>query len=146
VGVIFVDRRRRADAGRMVDSIRARIRDGVPVLVFPEGTVGDGQRLLPFRTGAFKAAAGAEDVEVLPAFMAAERVNATTNPHPHVAAVWHPGESMQAHLWRLLGYRRIDVLIRFGNPIQSTGLDRKVILEAARSEMRRLGAGILAPE
>jgi len=146
VGVIFVDRRRRADAGRMVESIRARMRDRVPVLVFPEGTVGDGQRLLPFRTGAFEAAAGAEDVEVLPAFMTAERVDSRTGRHAHEAIVWHQGESMQAHLWRLLGCRRIDVLIRFGNPIQSKGRSRKAILDAARAEMQRLGTGVLASE
>ena len=146
VGFIFVDRRRRADAGRMVDSIRTRARAGVPVLVFPEGTVGDGKRLLPFRTGAFEAAASVEDIEVVPAFMSGERVDDMHGLLAHKAIVWHQGESMQAHLWRLLGCRRIDILIRFGSPIRAEGGDRKAILDAARSEMQRLGTGVLASE
>ncbi len=142
VGVIFVDRGRRTAAGRMVEEVRERMRAGVPVLVFPEGTVGDGSELLPFRTGAFEAAVGAEDVEILPLFLTASRVDDRIGRAAHQAIVWHRGETMTAHLWRLLGCRRIDLELRFGRPIPSSGHDRTTLLEASRVEVERLGAGI----
>lgn len=145
VGVIFVDRGKRSAAIRMVEEVQERVRAGVPVLVFPEGTVGDGGRLLPFRTGAFEAVSGAEDIELLPLFLTARRVDDRTKHAAHEAIVWHREETMFAHVWRLLGARRIDVELRFGKPVASSGLDRRMLLDAGQSAVQQLGEGILRP-
>jgi 1-acyl-sn-glycerol-3-phosphate acyltransferase len=65
LGAVFVERvdpqRSVADAARIAE----RVRDGVPLLVFPEGTFGPQPGLLPFHLGGFLAAAQAR-APVLP--------------------------------------------------------------------------------
>jgi 1-acyl-sn-glycerol-3-phosphate acyltransferase len=145
VGMIFVDRARRSDAARLVETVQARMRSGVPVLVFPEGTVGDGRTLLPFRSGAFEAVAGASDMEVLPVFLTATRVDAASGRDAHAATVWHHGESLKAHARRLLGARRIDMEVRLGGPLSTAGHDRRSLAEASRLSVARLGETVLDP-
>jgi 1-acyl-sn-glycerol-3-phosphate acyltransferase len=48
-----LDRGRLHSTGAMLETCRAWLRKGVAVFFFPEGTYGDGHRLLPFRAGAF---------------------------------------------------------------------------------------------
>ena len=52
-GMIPIDRERRASAIRSLDAAAERIREGHPVLFFPEGTRSSDGRLLPFKKGAF---------------------------------------------------------------------------------------------
>lgn len=65
-GNILIDRANRSKAvgtiGQVVEQIKA---SGVSVWMFPEGTRSRGRGLLPFKTGAFHAAIGA-DVPVIP--------------------------------------------------------------------------------
>jgi 1-acyl-sn-glycerol-3-phosphate acyltransferase len=49
-GTIFIDRTRRADVARVCALMTEAITEGVRVCIFPEGTSGDGSRVLPFRT------------------------------------------------------------------------------------------------
>jgi 1-acyl-sn-glycerol-3-phosphate acyltransferase len=49
-GTIFVDRDRRSDAARTVAEMRNIGRQGVTVVLFPEGTSSDGQTVLPFKS------------------------------------------------------------------------------------------------
>ena len=46
---VFVDRRRHTTA-KQRDSIQARLAAGDPLVLFPEGTSNDGNRILPFRS------------------------------------------------------------------------------------------------
>ena len=57
---IYVDRDRRHDVKAVVSAIRQRLSEGECIVLFPEGTSSDGNRLLPFRT----ALLGAADFEV----------------------------------------------------------------------------------
>src|SRR6188508_2892081 len=47
---VFVDRTRRHQAGEAVADIVKRLKDGVSVVLFAEGTSSDGNRVLPFRS------------------------------------------------------------------------------------------------
>jgi len=52
-GFIPIDRSNRERAIGSLERAAERIRKGISVLVFPEGTRGEGDRLLPFKKGAF---------------------------------------------------------------------------------------------
>jgi 1-acyl-sn-glycerol-3-phosphate acyltransferase len=52
-GFIFINRRDRASAYRSMEKAGQRLRKGRSVVVFPEGTRGDGKELLPFKRGGF---------------------------------------------------------------------------------------------
>lgn len=52
-GFVFINRKNRAAAFRSMEKAGHRMRKGRSVLVFPEGTRGDGGPLLPFKKGGF---------------------------------------------------------------------------------------------
>lgn len=54
-GTVFVERGRRHSIGELVAAIRAKLKDGANILLFPEGTASDGERLLPFQTAVLAA-------------------------------------------------------------------------------------------
>jgi 1-acyl-sn-glycerol-3-phosphate acyltransferase len=55
-GYVDVDRDRRKSAQRMLERCHDWLDRGLSVLIFPEGTYNGGERLLPFRRGAFSLA------------------------------------------------------------------------------------------
>ena len=57
VGTIFLNRNSRRDARRVIQIIDQRIREGDGVMVFPEGTSGDGAEVYPMKTAMFEWAA-----------------------------------------------------------------------------------------
>src|SRR5690606_13065505 len=56
---IFVEREQKRKTGDQVDEIARRLADGEIVVLFPEGTTSDGNRLLEIKTSLFGAAASA---------------------------------------------------------------------------------------
>lgn len=52
-GTIFVERERSLQVGQAARQIEQSLREGVPVLLFPEGTSSDGSSVLPFRPPLF---------------------------------------------------------------------------------------------
>ncbi len=67
---VFVDRQKRSETGAVNRSVASRLEAGDVIVLFAEGTTGDGTRLLPFRSALLGAArdAGGEEtlVEVQP--------------------------------------------------------------------------------
>ena len=92
LGTIFVDRGRGASRSAARDALRAAVHASpVPVALAPEGRIGPGPDVLPFRHGAFEVAADAD----APVLLVALRYR----PHPFV--VWQDGEWVLRAYWRL---------------------------------------------
>jgi lyso-ornithine lipid O-acyltransferase len=53
---VFVDRERRSKVGETANEIMDRLGAGDAIVLFPEGTSSDGNRILPFKTSLFAAA------------------------------------------------------------------------------------------
>jgi 1-acyl-sn-glycerol-3-phosphate acyltransferase len=49
--MILIDRKDKKEIIRMIKTTKQRIKDGRTICIFPEGTRGDGDRLLPFKEG-----------------------------------------------------------------------------------------------
>jgi 1-acyl-sn-glycerol-3-phosphate acyltransferase len=65
-GNILIDRGNRSRAMGTIEQVSTKIKEsGLSVWMFPEGTRSRGRGLLPFKTGAFHAAIGA-DVNIIP--------------------------------------------------------------------------------
>jgi len=59
LGLIFINRRDKAQCSQVLDEIEANLKQNeklFSILIFPEGTRGNGLSLLPFKLGAFKLA------------------------------------------------------------------------------------------
>ena len=54
MGHVFIDRSNKAAAWASIEAARERVRGGVCILFFPEGTRSNDGRLLPFKNGAFR--------------------------------------------------------------------------------------------
>ncbi|XP_054032593.1 1-acyl-sn-glycerol-3-phosphate acyltransferase alpha [Dryobates pubescens] len=60
-GIIFIDRRRRAEAIEVISrTARTMLRDNLRILIFPEGTRNQQRSMLPFKRGAFHLAVQAQ--------------------------------------------------------------------------------------
>jgi len=57
-GTVFIERERRTHVGTVNREVESALAEGVPVVVFPEGTSSDGATILPFRSSLLEPAIG----------------------------------------------------------------------------------------
>jgi 1-acyl-sn-glycerol-3-phosphate acyltransferase len=110
-GTIFLDRSSLASANSVAGVIGERLKGPAPVLLFPEGTTGDGSHLLPFRSRliAPATAAGA------PITAAAIRY-AIDGGVEERELCWIGDAAFLPHLWKTLGTPGFSAVVRFGQP------------------------------
>ena len=121
---LYVSREdRRSSKDQAAAIARAAERDQ-PITLFPEGTTGPGDVMLPFRSSLLEAAAFApDDVEVRP--LAIDYGEAATE------VGWH-GESGKENVLRILGRKgTMKVTVNLLPPLDRTS-DRKALANAAR--------------
>lgn len=109
----FIDRRRGAAAGER-DHIARRLAVGDNLILFPEGTSNDGNRVLPFKSALFAALNGSPDVPIQPVSIAYTRLNGMPLGRvrrPLVA--WYGDMDLAPHLLDVLGLGRMTVEVTF---------------------------------
>lgn len=126
-GTIYVDRSARAETPAVAEKMRRYLRRGATVVLFPEGTCGDGLEIAPFKAALF----------AVPAQLGLPTVPVAIR-YAGAGAAWTEG-SMSAHMFAMLRAPRIRVSVRFGKPIPALA-DRK----ALAAEARRRVAGLYA--
>ncbi len=138
MGVFFVDRGRAREANMLVERMQRRLKAGVPVVAFPEGTTTHGDTILPFKTGVFEPVAQ-EGGHVVPVFLKLTSVSGHEGDPPQKIISWAGGEeSFASYGWRLLGLQDATITVRAGTPIPSKNSDRKELAHAARAAVREL--------
>jgi lyso-ornithine lipid O-acyltransferase len=131
-GTVFVRRHDRGDVARANDAIRDALREGAPVVLFPEGTTTDGQRVLRFHSTMLQPAIDAA-APVTPC--AIQYVLEDGDPSREVC--WWGDMTLLPHLWNLLGKKTIRARIAFGRPVIASG-DRKQLSGKLHEEVVRL--------
>jgi lyso-ornithine lipid O-acyltransferase len=112
---VFVDRRARSTVQQR-DSIAARLAARDALVLFPEGTSGNGNRVLPFKSALFSVA-DRMPVIVQPVSVAYTRLDGMPlgrTLRPLVA--WYGSMAMAPHLWSTLGLGTIEVVVEFHSP------------------------------
>ncbi len=139
VGVIFVKRERRMQTGMFVEQVQERIREGIRVLVFPEGTTSDGHEILPFKTGAFAAVANMDGGAILPFYMRGFTDEGMPAEGEFLESfTWTNGRPMLSHVWDILGLRKVIFEILVGEPIATTNRDRKELAKLSYEAVSKL--------
>lgn len=143
VGTIFVERGDAASRSAARESVAAELRrsDRPPLVVFPEGRLGLGQGILPFRYGIFETAIAAGCPYLLCALAY----------HPADVAIWRggQGETLLAAIWRLATFPGpVTVEIE---PLQTVqpqpGDEPQALAEAARQAIAQAtGLPALPPD
>jgi lyso-ornithine lipid O-acyltransferase len=121
---VFVDRRRRTTHNQR-DEMGRRLHAGDSLILFPEGTSNDGNRILPFRSALFSVAERSVDgtprdkhLTIQPLSLAYTHLNGIPIGRayrPYLA--WYGDMSLFSHLWRAAGLGRITVRINFHEPV-----------------------------
>ena len=121
-GFVPIDRSNRESAIRSLQRAARRLREGISILVFPEGTRGRGTALQPFKKGGF--------------------VMAIESGVPIVPVVVDGTEAIMPKGAQRVGRGRI--VVRFGPPIATAGRGieaRDALMGEVRSAMDRLASG-----
>jgi 1-acyl-sn-glycerol-3-phosphate acyltransferase len=115
---IFIDRQVRSTRTQR-DSIAARLAAREALILFPEGTSGNGNRVFPFKSALFSVAEQPDGgtVTVQPVSIAYTRLDGMPIGRllrPLVA--WYGDMAMAPHLWTVLGLGTVEVVVEFHPP------------------------------
>ena len=141
---VFVERDRRHKTGKVNAQIAQRLAEGDPVLLFGEGTAGDGNRVLPFRTALIGAArdaiasAGNDRVWIQPlSIVYVSQQGIALGRHLRPRAAWYGKMKLTDHIGRIVRIGAVDVAVTWGDPIPYDGaIDRKTLARQLESAVR----------
>ena len=135
---VFVDRGRRHATGGSRDDMRERLRSGDIMVLFAEGTSGDGRSVLPFKSSLF-AAAEFPGVLVQPVSLAYRgHRNLPMNRRLLPAYAWYGDMDLSPHLLTALRNGPIEVTIVCHPPLSLGGeLNRKALARHAEEQVRQ---------
>jgi len=130
---VFVDRRVRSSAEQR-DSLSGRLQAGDNLILFPEGTSNDGNRVKAFKSALFSAAEVRIDghaLAVQPVTVAYVRLNgAPIGRHMRPYFAWYGDMALAGHLWQLAGLGIAEIAVEFHEPVTVDALgSRKRLAE-----------------
>lgn len=130
-GTLYVRRESRRDAMRVVHQMADALRDGNILAVFPEGTTGDGESVLPFHSNLLQAAISANaSVQTV----AIRYVDATSGRSSR-AVSYMGDESLVSSIWRTLAAQQLCAVVSFGRAQRADGRDRRTLAQELRREI-----------
>jgi len=149
---VFIERERKRSSGDQASEIANRMAKGDAMVLFAEGSTGDGNLLLPFKSTLFGAASmalaeGAVDqVFIQPVAIVYTRLHGVPLGRRHrPIAAWIGDEDLMPHLKVLLAEGALDVEVHFGEPVPfSKGSNRKETSKLMESQVRAMMQAALA--
>jgi 1-acyl-sn-glycerol-3-phosphate acyltransferase len=124
---VFVQREHRAKTGEAAAEIRNRMLEGDALVLFPEGTSNDGNRVLPFKSALMGAAESqiGTDANGQPVYVPVQPVSITyvglhgipMGRENRPLFAWYGDMELVDHLWEGLKTGPVDVVIEFHPPL-----------------------------
>jgi len=128
-GVLYIKREDPHSRKATRNEIGEKVREGFPVILFPEGTTHDQSKALPFRPGSFKIAA-AQGIPVVPVAL----------DYRDPADYWLGSATFLPHFLRCFGKKNTEVVIHYGHAIQDT--DPETLLNVTQNQVDKYLAEI----
>lgn len=119
---IFVSRTELQSLIATMNKIKASVKKGIPVALFPEGTSYKGPLTKPFKKGSFKIATET-NIPVIPTAIHFEDEN----------DAWVDDDTFIGHFFRQMGKPVTRVTIRFASPVSSS--DYKFLMQETRNQI-----------
>lgn len=117
---VFIDRKKGSVASQR-DALAARMGEGLPLVLFPEGTSSDGNRVLPFKSALFSVVETAQTdapIWVQPVTIAYTRMNGLpVGRGLRDIFAWYGDMELASHLWAFLKMGRTRVEVIFHEPV-----------------------------
>ena len=120
-GTLFIERSKRRDALRVVQTITGYLRDGHRIAVFPEGTTNDGLNVLPFHSNLIQAALDAS-CPVTP--VGIQYLDAGRGTRS-MAPAYVNDDTLLSSVWRTLRQGPLVAEVAVGSPQLADGRDRR---------------------
>lgn len=118
-GSIFVERRNRQRIERDLTAMTETLREGFNIIIFPEGTSTDGQKMLPFKKSLLMSAVDAEK-EIVPVAIKYMSIDGVPFSKANADTVcWYGDMTFADHLMGLWKHRSIKVQLQFMEPINT---------------------------
>jgi 1-acyl-sn-glycerol-3-phosphate acyltransferase len=149
---VFIERERKRSSGDQASEIASRMAKGDAMVLFAEGSTGDGNAVLPFKSTLFGAASmaisegAAEQVFIQPVAIAYTRLHGVPLGRRHrPISAWIGDEDLMPHLKVLMAEGALDVEVHFGEPIAfAKGSNRKETSKLMESQVREMMQAALA--
>jgi 1-acyl-sn-glycerol-3-phosphate acyltransferase len=143
---VFVGRKLK-DAKDNADSITGRVARGGNLILFPEGTSGDGNRLVPFKSALLSVAqvedAGGAPVTVQPVMIAYTRLDGVPVGRAlRPLYCWYGDMELAPHIWEFVKLGKTTVVVAFLEPV--TIRDFSSRKELARHLEHEIGVAMAA--
>lgn len=138
---VFVDRQSfRAVKHR--DEMSERLEAGDNLILFPEGTSNDGNRVLPFKSSLLSVAElepGGRPLTIQPVSIAYTMLDGLPmGRYLRPFFAWYGDMDMASHLWQWAGLGRLTVVVRFHEPVTLARFgSRKVLSEYCHAVISR---------
>jgi len=146
---VFVDRTRRHQAGEAVADIVKRLKDGVSVVLFAEGTSSDGNRVLPFRSALLgaveEASTHAGNTLIQPMSISYTGLHGIPMGRQHRPLVaWYGDLDFLPHIKAFIELGAVDAVVSYGEAVPAdVEIDRKAMTTRLESSVRGLLASAL---
>ena len=139
---IFVDRLGRKSVDQR-DEMAERLRAGDDLILFPEGTSSDGNRVLPFKSSLFSVAEAehSRSIPVQPVSVAYTRLDGVPlGRYLRPLIAWYGDMDLATHLWHAAGLGWVTAVVEFHPPttVEELG-SRKALSEYCQ---RQIAAGV----
>ena len=149
---VFIERERKRSSGDQASEIANRMAKGDAMVLFAEGSTGDGNAVLPFKSTLFGAASmalsegAAEQVFIQPVAIAYTRLHGVPLGRRHrPISAWIGDEDLMPHLKVLMAEGALDVEVHFGQPVAfAKGSNRKETARLMESQVREMMQAALA--
>jgi 1-acyl-sn-glycerol-3-phosphate acyltransferase len=131
---LFVERKSRRDAMRVVHQMVDSLRGGAILVIFPEATTSDGEQVLPFHANLFQAALSAH----APIVPVALRFFDKASGQLSLAPCYINQDTLLGSIWRTLSAPALCATLTFGAIEQARGRDRRTWAIDARDAVAAL--------
>ena len=116
---IFIDRENTRLVGEQMRLIEKNMKEGINVILFPEGTSSDGSKVLKFKSSLFKLidSEKLEDFRIQPISITYNKLDGLPLDkffRPFLA--WFGGMDLLSHAWKFLGLGISEVNVKFHDP------------------------------
>jgi 1-acyl-sn-glycerol-3-phosphate acyltransferase len=110
-GTIFINRQRKQTVPSLIEEMTRKLKHEANILLFPEGTSTNGERMLPFQTAPLAAPLRNRSI-IVPITLAYK----TIEERPVTVAnrdlvYWYGDMEFVRHFWRLMSLRSVEVLV-----------------------------------
>jgi lyso-ornithine lipid O-acyltransferase len=110
-GTVFINRQRKEEVGSLVDEMIRKLKQEANILLFPEGTSTNGEKLLPFQTVPLAAPLRSRSI-IVPATIAYKNIDdAPVTPANRDLIYWYGDMDFVSHFWKLLALRSVEALV-----------------------------------